>query len=368
MIKTTPSRPAPAKSTGTPLSLSGRRNARSPLVCRAALLLLCTLALNLHAQLAIELELDREHYILYEPIQATIQLRNYAGNTLVFGTEDADREVSGYLKFDVIRASGLSASDARKDVNPVENLVLGPGETKELTVQLNGIVNMAREGNYTVSVRVGHPRLSHDYESNSVPVDITEGYPVWTRNVGVPQESETNSIPPRKVSLLRFRSKEGETYVLRVEDDRTVFGIERLGPYLSSSRPECRIDAMSNIHLLYQIHPRLYVYRIYSIDVELKQNLYYAMEETVPRLRRDPEVGSIRLVGGRRAKPGEDYQLNPNKGTDQLPQAISPDSDSDSEDGALEDPRGTMPRLPRKTIPASPDPPRIPDSSSVPSP
>ncbi len=368
MMNTTPSRPAPAKSTGTPLSLSRRRDDRRLFGCRAALLLLCTLALNLHAQLAIELDLDREHYILYEPIQATIQLRNYAGNTLVFGTKDASREVGGYLKFEVIRAGGLSAPGVRKDVNPVENLVLGPGETKQLTVQLNGIVNVAREGTYTVSVRVGHPRLSHDYESNSVPVDVTEGYPVWTRSVGVPQESETNSIPPRTVSLLRFRSKEGETYVLRVENERMVYGIVRLGPYLSSSRPECRIDAMSNIHLLYQIHPRLYVYRIYSIDVELKQNLYYAMKDTVPTLRRDPEVGSIRLIGGRRAKPGEDYQLNPNKGADQLPQAISPDSDSDSEDGTLEDPRGTMPRLPRKTIPSSPDSPRIPDSSSAPSP
>ncbi|MFW5893540.1 MAG: hypothetical protein ACOCUY_00195 [Verrucomicrobiota bacterium] len=324
--------------------------------------LICALAANLHAQLGVKLDLDREHYILYEPIQATIQLRNYAGNTLVFGTEDAAEEVGGYLKFEVIRAGGLSAPDVRKNVNPVENLILGPGETKELTVQLNGIVNMAREGNYTVSVRVGHPRLSHDYKSDSVPIDITEGYPVWTRTAGVPQDSETNSIPPRKVSLLRFRSKEGETYVLRVEDDRMVYGIVRLGPYLSSSRPEYQIDAMSNIHLLYQIHPRLYVYRIYDIDVELKQNLYYAMEETVPTLRRDPDVGSIRLVGGRRAKPGEDYQLKPGTGPESVPQALSPNSDSDSEDGTLQDPRKAMPRLPRKTIPATPESSSIPDS------
>ncbi|MFW6367410.1 MAG: hypothetical protein ACOC0L_01970, partial [bacterium] len=92
--------------------------------CRFVLFLICALAANLHAQLGVKLDLDREHYILYEPIQATIQLRNYAGNTLVFGTEDAAEEVGGYLKFEVIRAGGLSAPDVRKNVNPVENLIL----------------------------------------------------------------------------------------------------------------------------------------------------------------------------------------------------------------------------------------------------
>lgn len=339
-----------------PALSSVRRNA--PLL--PALLGLCMLAFEAPAQIAVELELDREHYVLYEPVNATVQLRNYAGNTLVFGTEEADPEVSGFLKFNVIHEGGLSNPSARRDVNPVENLILGPGETKELTVQLNSIVNMAKEGTYTVSVRVGHPRLTHDYGSNSVPVDVMEGFPVWTRTVGVPQESETASISPRTVSLLRFRAKEGETYVLRVEDKRTVFGIIRLGPYLSSSRPQCRIDAMSNIHLLYQIHPRLYVYRIYGVDVDLKQNQYHVMEETVPTLRRDSEVGSIRIVGGRRAKPGEDYHMTPGMGSEDLPQAIAPESDS--EDGTLDDPRGPHPRLPRRTAPA------VPDSSTLPGP
>lgn len=293
-------------------------------------------------QVGVKLETDRNHYIRYEPIQATVTLRNYAGNTLVFGTSEASESISGALRFNVVRSGSLSRAPRHRDVNPVENLILAPGDTRQLKLQLNSIVDMSREGSYTVTARVNHPRLSQDYESKETSLTVRAGLAVWEREVGVPQRDETSAIQQRTVSLLRFRQEEGQTYALQVRDTNTVYGIIRLGPYMSGSHPECRIDAMSNIHLLYQLTPRLFVYRVYGIDVSLRQNLYYAMGEDQPVLVRDPELGRVAVVGGRRAIPGKDYRPGGERGGDLLGGEYRPRR---TPEDALTDPRSAQERF-----------------------
>lgn len=287
------------------------------------------------AQISVELDLDRQNYIRYEPVSATVTLRNNTGNTLLFGSKDAPDGAGGYLRFQAFRGGGLQQVRVEHDTNPAEDLILGPGETRTLTIRINSIVDMSQVGTYTLSVRVGHPRLRQDYLSQPVPIDIRRGTPIWSHQIGVPQDSTTDIIPTRTVSLLRFRKKDGESYAMRLEDDENVFGIARLGPYLAGAEPDCHIDAMSNIHLLFQIHPRLYSYRIYSVNMELKQNLYYIMKGSIPRLKRDKELGSVRVVGGQRAVPGKDYRIA--DGSKAIPQPLQQSEKQD--DGLLANPR-----------------------------
>ena len=258
------------------------------------------------AQIGISLSLDRHRYLRYEPIYATVTVRNYAGNTLVFGL-DKD---SGRLWFQIEREDGRSVDPFRPDVNPASGLILGAGETKTLTLTLNTLYPLTDEGLYRVRVRISHPRLRHDYISDQVEIEIRDGIVIWKQRVGLPTSDPGQPIRYRDFQLLLFHADKGEVYCLRSRDDRCIYGVIRLGPRIAGVEPQCDVDAVSNVHVLFMIRPRLCAYRVYSPDLELRLDRYYMVEQTMPRLVRDPELGRVRVVGGRPAIPGVDFVLD----------------------------------------------------------
>jgi len=258
-----------------------------------------------HAQLGISLRLDRRNYLRYEPIRATVQLRNYTGNTIMFPKQPG----LGKLTFTVSTRKGTYVRCREPDLNPAEGLILGAGETRELALTLNNLYSLQAEDVYTVAARIGHPRLSYDYKSKPVQFEVRSGLVAWERTIGVPSTSATAKIAQRKATLLAFRDDDEETYALRIEDDKVVFGVVRLGPHLSGSEAQCDSDALSNVHVLSQTSPRLYAHRVFDYNAKVKQEKYYFMEKTVPRLRRDPEVGRVFVSGGRPAVRGVDYMV-----------------------------------------------------------
>lgn len=260
------------------------------------------------AQIGIALRADHTRFLRFEPIELVIVLRNYSGNTLVFGS--GDRKESGYIDFIVDSHTETPVPKLDRHANPAENLILGAGETRELSLAVNRIFNMQRDGSYTIKARVGHPRLSHDYESNSVTVDVQEGLPVVSRIVGMPTAKASEPIRSVTVSLWLFEDENGSLYCLRAEDEKYVYGTIRLGPEIAGGTPELDADAASDIHVLFQTRPRLYSYSVFSIvGYSLKQRVqrYYVSENGAPHLSRMP--GCLKVVGGRLAVEGVDYRM-----------------------------------------------------------
>ena len=278
-----------------------------------ALLLGCCgffLAWPVFAQLGIVLKTNHERYLKYEPIDVTIVIRNYSGNTLVFSNDKGVR--TGHLFFEIDRHNKSSVHRLAHGTNPVDGLVLGAGETKELTLALNTLYDLQAEGGYTVTAQIGHRRLPNDYRSNPITFEVREGIPVVTRRVGLPSTSPTAPIKTMTVSLLLFNDGKGCMYCLRVEDDKNVYATIRLGPQISGSPPQLDADASSDIHILFQSAPRLYSYSVYSIlggDVRLRQQRYYVAEGGIPKLTRAP--GYLKVVNGRPAVEGKDYEVAP---------------------------------------------------------
>jgi hypothetical protein len=175
---------------------------------------------------------------------------------------------------------------------------------------------LQREGAYTVTAQIGHRRLPNDYQSNPITFEVREGIPVITRNLGLPSSSPTAVIRAMKVSLLLFNDGKGSVYCLRVEDENNVYGTIRLGPQISGAPPQLDADASSDVHVLFQTAPRLYSYSVYSIldgDVRLRQQRYYVSDEGIPRLSREP--GYLKVVNGRPAVPGKDYNVKAEEAT-----------------------------------------------------
>jgi len=271
---------------------------------KTALAVLGCLAFDAGAQLSISIRTDREKYLRYETVQVEVTLCNFTGNSLMFSHE----EQTGYLRLYVESKEGgrLTAYDPK--ANLAEDLILGTGATKRLNLTLNNLYNIQKEGSYVVYAVIGHPRLQQDYRSASVLLEIIGGLTIWTRDIGLPDADPGSTIKTRQVSLLAFSEKKNDLYAIQVEDAELVYGIVRLGYKISGSTPQCEVDALSHIHVLFMGKPRLYDYRIYDYNLQLKLSKYYLIDRSIPMLQRDQELGRIMVAGGREAVEGVDYQ------------------------------------------------------------
>jgi len=261
------------------------------------------------AQIGIAIRADVTKYLCYEPIEITVIMRNYSGNTLVFNGRDASDR--GYLKFEVDTPSEVTVGRLDSKANPVENMILGAGDTQTLKLVLNELFSMQGAGRYRIKAKVGHHRLQSDYESNVVTVDVRKGIPMITRTIGLPAKDHVGPIRSVEAVLLLLNDTAGSMYCLRVEDDKQVYGTVRVAPYISGTKPQMDADANSDIHILIQSRPRLYSYSVYTLAnlvLRLRQERYYVGEPTAPRLTREP--GFLKAVGGRLAVEGVDYRLS----------------------------------------------------------
>jgi len=297
-------------------------------------------------QIGIGLTADRRKYLRYEPINMKVTLRNYTGNTLVFGLDPKE----GSLRFKITRSDHRPVRMMSSDANPAAGLILGTGETKTLNLAINGLFDMQWIGTYRIQAVVRHPRLSNDYISDPVSIDVRGGLVCWRQSVGIPASSSTMRIQPREASLVLFHADVGDIYCLRVEDKQKVYGVVRLGSKVAGGKPECDVDAISSIHVLLLVRPRLYAYRVYDYNLKLRQDRYYILDHSTPHLVRDAEIGRITVKGGRAAVEGVDYRLD----RPVLPGTAVPGDASAAKRGAVEPGRATQntgptrPALPEK--------------------
>jgi hypothetical protein len=262
----------------------------------------------LRAQISISVKTDRKHYLRYEPVAVTVVLRNYSGNTLIFSDEAGANR--GYLRFLVQRPDGPELRPKERAVNPVEDLILGAGETRQLELKLNHFFDLRPEGTYIVSAQVGHQRLPNDYRSEAASFDVREGVPLITRNLGLPQADGGAPIAAVTCTLLLFHDGEQWLYSLRAETEAAVLGTVRLGPQIAGSQPQMDADAASDVHVLVQLQSRLCLYAVYGVSesgVRLRQQRYYQPDQFGPRLTQAP--GYLKVVGGIPAQEGVDLHV-----------------------------------------------------------
>lgn len=266
------------------------------------------------AQIALQLTLEKPRYMRYEPIYVKLMVKNISGNTLVFdGDEPAGR---GSIGFRIESAGGRQARqyfNAPGTVSGIplqnSNLRMAPGQSRQLRIALNQFYDMQREGHYTVTALLNHPRLPRTHISEPVSVDVQEGYEVMYKNIGLPSDSATDVIKTVKLSLLRFNDVDEDVYCLREEDDTNVYAVHRLGSYIDGQPPQMEIDDSRLVHLLLQIRPRIYAYFIFGFrgrTIELRQKRFYVSSDGAPpSLSRS--AGYLRVEHGRLARPGVDY-------------------------------------------------------------
>jgi hypothetical protein len=264
---------------------------------------------TLKAQFGINLELNRENYLLHESVFAKVSIRNYSGRTLVFGKIP---ELSGRIEFDIYGPNGELLRPYNQKLNPMDGVILNSGATTDVVIPLSRMYHFSRAGSYTIKAILAHSQLESTYVSKVSSFFIFNGFCVWERKVGVPDVFNNNihgKIKTRSVRLLNFYDNRKKLFALCIEDKKYVYAVIRLNADIGNKPPQCQIDGLSLVHILTQISPKVFSYYVYDLNGKLQERVNYARSNSVnPRLIVDSKQGVVTVAGGRKALKGKDYK------------------------------------------------------------
>ena len=169
-------------------------------ICFMVTLLL--LGLKSGAQVTMQLKAENARYLRYEIINLRLIINNSSGNTLIFS--DQEGAGGGRLFFAVNEHSGKVARAIDAQANPIADLILAPGESRELQISINMLHDMQKEGVYSITAYLNHSRLPRTHLSNTINVEVIEGSRILERSVGLPSQSSSDIIKSMRLILLLF--------------------------------------------------------------------------------------------------------------------------------------------------------------------
>lgn len=266
-----------------------------------AILTLLSLALVLSltetatAQIQVDLKLSRNLFVAHEPITGTLTLVNRAGQDLIFG----DSGGKSWLDFTVTDGRGNLIVPVRNQLNE-RPVVLSSGQTYEHKVTINQYYPMSTIGQYRVRANVSFPQINRVFQSKTFSVQVTDGQPIWSQIVGVPQ-GHPRAGTYREYSLMTYyhgaRSK-SLYFRLKDSDSGVVFKTYPIGDYMELRKPTYLIDRQNQLHVLHMTGPQRYKYTMISIDGDpVRQKSYYEKNGNRPSLK-STDFGDVSIVGG----------------------------------------------------------------------
>lgn len=301
----------------------------------SGVLLLLLLFIPAKAQLVVSLIFDNQRYMLFENVYACVTVRNDSGRPLLFGSSP---ELTGFVLFEV--------RDSRKRLIPrkkgaeisTQGLYIAPGESKKIIVPLHKYYDLSQEGFYHIHAYISHAQLPNEYRSADKAIHISHGSPVWEKVIGVPGSKGKDGIGSveRKYSICKMDGDQGKHYYLRVEDDRFIYAVTKVGTVLAYMDYEVEVDMLNRIHLLMPVAPRVYHYMSFNTDGINLENSYWKTYGTVPMLYRNPETGKVVRMGGEKAVEGVDYS-KPNTGKVTISELMKSDEVRPPKDSGLVD-------------------------------
>lgn len=194
-------------------------------------------------------------------------------------------------------------------LTPLEDLgLLATGEAKETTFILNRYLPLSKPGVYEVEINIRHDRIPGGYfKSQRLSFEVVEGATVWETDIGVPVEGRGGTIETRKIMLKTLNSPKESIHYLMIRDDKRIYLMTRLARAIQQATPQAKTDAVSNVHVIFMLDPKVYEYRIYDFRGGKLLRRFYKPSPDLPRLVYDDEYGRVQVVGGKPAVEGTDF-------------------------------------------------------------
>ncbi len=246
-------------------------------------------------QIQVDLKMDRKLYVTHEPVSGTLTIINRAGRDLIFGETNG----MSWLDFSITNSRGHIISPVRH-IKHAKSIVISSGETYEQKVTVNEFYPMATIGVYHVKAVVTFPQINRIFQTKVIPVQVTNGQPLWSQIVGVPQGHPKAGSYREYILMTYYHGSRAKSLYFRLKDNDTgmVYKTFPIGDYMSVRAPMHHIDRDNRLHVLHMSSPQKYTYSIISIDGDLLSRDFYRSKGTDrPELIRSA-YGEVSVVGG----------------------------------------------------------------------
>ncbi|HXI82925.1 MAG TPA: hypothetical protein VNL17_02405 [Verrucomicrobiae bacterium] len=262
-----------------------------------ALLVALIVPWSAHAQISVQLTMERDTLILFEAVPVVVNVRNFSGRTI----ELADDNQTSWLSFLISDEASATISPVGKQLafDPVK---IAPGRTVSITVDLLPHYDLRQRGTFTVRAVVDGG--SRHALSPPVKFTIIKGREVWKQTVGLPVAAGETNEDYRTYALLSRRAEHNEVLYASVQDDphELVYGMVPLGETISVGEPSAMIDKAGHLHVLFRSGPRSYSYAEVDPDAKVLNRAVYSDVLSVPHLVTDAD-GTVVMRGGEQTYP-----------------------------------------------------------------
>ena len=258
------------------------------------------------AQVTVEVVLDQKQFLPRETLPLTVRITNRSGQPLHLGAK------SNWLKFSVTTENNSVVSQIA-DVPVVGEFDLDSSETAIKHVDIAPYFNLAREGSYRVVAVVRINDWNDEIYSPPQSFDVIDGARLWSQSFGIPMSPDvTNRMPEvRKYTLeeANYLHSQLRMYVeVSDEAELHIYSVRAIGPMVSFSQPEARLDRVNRLHVLYQSGARVFTYSMIDTDGNIVRQENYDYLDSRPRLKLD-DNGDIIVLGGVRRVKATDVPL-----------------------------------------------------------
>src|SRR5579862_9213494 len=174
-----------------------------------------------HAQITVDLLLQRSMFILHEPVVATVSVTNNTGQDIML----ADTDVGGpWFSFGIKddNEKRVAPRDAHYELQPLN---LHSGDSVKRTVNLHDLYCLDQYGDYMVQASIFYPPLGRYFTTKACRLIVTEGTKVWKQTIGVPDSTGADG-DYRQFTLLTMEHEKGKDLYVRVEgkEDGSIYG------------------------------------------------------------------------------------------------------------------------------------------------
>ncbi len=266
------------------------------------------------AQVQVHVKMERDGFLLYEPIPVAVGIQNFSGRDL----ELANQGGTPWLEFTVTDEHGQMIGAAGK-ADTTAALVVPAGRTVARTVDLIPLFDLRQRGTFRVQARIRGGGVV--VVSSPVSFSVGSGRELWRQTVGV-RGAEKVDDQSRTYTLLTHRESEYDVIYAGVQDEsrQLVYGMLRLGRYVVLGEPEARTDGAGHLHVLYCTAPHSFAYAHIDPQAKIVDRAAYSDVVTLPRLTTDAE-GRVAVRGGEKTFPRE---KRAQAGDTNTPRAVTP--------------------------------------------
>ncbi len=264
---------------------------------RISLLLACAwlLASRSSAQVTVEIATDQDQFLPGESMVVGVRITNFSGQTLHFGktTNWVSFVVKGEDGYDVNRRGEVPISgefDVESSSRGTRRVDLAP------------YFNLTQLGRYRISAVVRVEAWDKAIVSSPKTIDIIRATKIWDQVFGVPSSAGPGEPPEaRRFTLQQAVTVKHARLYVRLTDasEAQIYQTFALGPLVSFGSPQAMLDALNNLHVLWQTDARKFGYAVVDAGGHLVLRQTHMYSNTRPDLRGNKD-GKVDVVGGLR--------------------------------------------------------------------